>query len=716
MYTIQDNYVEKVYAGVLGMVIGVRHGANIEQWPYERIKKAFGEITGYLHEFKNFAADDDLNGPIYFSRVLEDYNYTEDLTAEEVGLTWLNYAPDEHGFFWWGGYGTSSEHTAYKNLRSGIMAPESGSVEQNGLKIAEQIGGQIFADPWGLINPGNPQNAASYAEKAVSVAHDLNGKYGGMFIAACIAAAFEEKEIIDIIKAGLSVIPEDSDYTNIVNEMIRFHKERPDNWRDCFDYVYENYGYDKYPGVCHIIPNTAVIILSLLYGEGDFSKTINILNMCGWDTDSTLGNVGTLMGIYSGLDGIDMYWREPINDFVCGSSVLGALNILDIPSIATYMANYGYKINNQTPPKKWKNIFEVKSINCHFQLPGSTHAFRTKTNHSGTQGFIENSEEHSYEDHDKSLKVVFDYANGGFEYQTYLQTYYEPKDFEDNRYEPSFSPTVYPGQDVSCNVLIPEDGIEDVHARIYVKDSNSNEYHYSEKFELQPGDWKELTYRIPSLENACIREVGVAVVPTQEERRRHTSLPSLIFYLNSFIVSGNPSYSIDFKHEKLEVWSEVQEEVSQLTYLRGLWELENGYLTGSNHEDSPAEAYTGHTDWKDYTFTSTFRPTKGNNHHINFRVQGAIRSYAFGLSDGKVILYKNNNGYTELKSVPFNWNLDKYYEVSIKVENNKIYGYVNGEELLYFEDQDNPYLTGQIGFSNFNGSRTYFKNFTVENI
>ena len=88
----------------------------------------------------------------------------------------MNYAPFEHGFFWWGGYGVSTEHTAYLNLRNGIKAPRSGSVEQNGAAVAEQIGGQIFIDTWGLVAPGNPELAAKYAAQAASATHGGNGR------------------------------------------------------------------------------------------------------------------------------------------------------------------------------------------------------------------------------------------------------------------------------------------------------------------------------------------------------------------------------------------------------------------------------------------------------------------------------------------------------------------------------------------------------------
>ena len=119
---------ERIYAGFIAKAIGVRLGAPVEPtiWSLERIEKTYGEVTQYLHDFKNFAADDDTNGPVYFIRVLRDYGL--DFTAEQEGRTWLNYAAEEHGMYWWGGFGRSTEHTAYLNLRNGIAAPASGSI------------------------------------------------------------------------------------------------------------------------------------------------------------------------------------------------------------------------------------------------------------------------------------------------------------------------------------------------------------------------------------------------------------------------------------------------------------------------------------------------------------------------------------------------------------------------------------------------------------
>jgi len=203
------NYLEKVYAGFLGMNIGIRLGAPVEPtiWTYDRIYKTYGEITGYVKEFKNFAADDDANGPVFFLRALLDDAIDRPLEPQDVARAWLNYAREGLGMFWWGGYGVSTEHTAYLNLKNGIPAPLSGSIQVNGKIMAEQIGGQIFIDTWGLVNPCDPKKAADYGQAAASVSHDGDGIWGARFMCAAIAKAFETSDINEIIAAGMAQLP-----------------------------------------------------------------------------------------------------------------------------------------------------------------------------------------------------------------------------------------------------------------------------------------------------------------------------------------------------------------------------------------------------------------------------------------------------------------------------------------------------------------------------
>ena len=85
-------YVQKIYAGFLGMNIGIRLGAPVEPalWSYERIRDTYGDIRGYVKDYKHFAADDDANGPVFFLRALDDH--AGEPTAQAVAEAWLNYA------------------------------------------------------------------------------------------------------------------------------------------------------------------------------------------------------------------------------------------------------------------------------------------------------------------------------------------------------------------------------------------------------------------------------------------------------------------------------------------------------------------------------------------------------------------------------------------------------------------------------------------------
>ncbi len=210
---IPDDYLERVYAGVLGKMIGVYLGRPFEGWTYERIMAELGEINGYVHEQLGkplIVTDDDLTGTFTFLRALADNGYSTDLTPAQIGQTWLNYIIEQRTILWWGGMGHSTEHTAYLRLKSGISAPMSGSMELNGRTVAEQIGAQIFIDGWGMVAPGDPELAADLARRAASVSHDGEGLYGAQVVAAMAALAFVESDLNVLLDTAVSLIPADS--------------------------------------------------------------------------------------------------------------------------------------------------------------------------------------------------------------------------------------------------------------------------------------------------------------------------------------------------------------------------------------------------------------------------------------------------------------------------------------------------------------------------
>src|ERR1700722_13675290 len=211
--SLQQDYLERVYAGVLGKLIGVFLGRPFENWTHQRIMAELGTIEYYVHDRLGVplvVTDDDVAGTFTFLRAFDEHGVKPELSSEEIGKTWLNNIVENRAILWWGGSGNSSEHTAWLNLKRGIPAPASGSIETNGQTVAEQIGAQIFIDGWAMVAPGQPQLAARLATQAARVSHDGEAVLAAKLLAAMEAEAFVSNDVDHLVDVALSVVPADS--------------------------------------------------------------------------------------------------------------------------------------------------------------------------------------------------------------------------------------------------------------------------------------------------------------------------------------------------------------------------------------------------------------------------------------------------------------------------------------------------------------------------
>lgn len=697
---IPKDYLEKVYAGFLAKAIGVRLGAPVEPliWSHDKIEQVYGNIDGYVKDYTNFAADDDTNGPLFFIRALHDYGENREITAEDVGNTWLNYAAEGHGMYWWGGYGVSTEHTAYLNLKNGVKAPKSGSIQQNGITLAEQIGGQIFIDSWGLVWPGNVKKAADYSEMAASVSHDKNGLYGARFVAACIAKAFVASDIIEIVEAGLSQIPKDSEFMRVNQAVLSYYNNNPDDFRGCFNMLETEFGYDRYKGICHIIPNAGVVMLGLLYGKGNISKSVEISIMCGWDTDCNAGNVGTIVGVAKGIDGLEDKYRKPINDMIVASSIAGSLNIVDIPTFTKDLAKIGYKLAGEKIPKSLEKSTKYRELFYDFEIPGSTHGFRIESNR-GSNKIINSTEK--YLTGERSLKVTLGDHRRNDKVKLYNKPFYRREDFDDERYRPEFSPTVYPGQKITTNYFAT--GYSgSVYMTFYVRLSHSKKELESMTYKLNLESWNELSWVVPEGLDEPIDEIGVKF-----ENLEPTNFIGNVF-IDNILIDGKANYKIDFKNE-VEEWGVI----TQFTFNRGSWTLEDGKLHVICTED--AEVYTGNYYTKDVKLKAIIEPLNGKSHNISFRVKGAMMGYHVGFNgENKVAFIKNNHKNIILEEKYFNWEYNKKYIFEVETVGAQHIFKIDGEEIFNLKDDTFDY--GMYGFKLNKMGRAMYDNLEIREL
>ena len=89
---LPTDYPERVYAGVLGKIIGVYLWRPFEGWTYERILSELGEIDYYVNDRVAgrpplVVTDDDISGTFTFLRALPDYGNSPDITSRQIRQT-----------------------------------------------------------------------------------------------------------------------------------------------------------------------------------------------------------------------------------------------------------------------------------------------------------------------------------------------------------------------------------------------------------------------------------------------------------------------------------------------------------------------------------------------------------------------------------------------------------------------------------------------------
>ncbi|MBQ9748354.1 MAG: ADP-ribosylglycohydrolase family protein [Clostridia bacterium] len=222
-----------------------------------------------------------------------------DFTPDDVAKLWLATQPKS-------AYCTA-ERVAFRNFVMGYEPPYS-AVYKNPYR--EWIGAQIRGDYFGYINPGDPEMAAKMAWRDASISHVKNGIYGEMFASAMIACAAVTDNIKDIILGGLAEIPATSRLYERVMEFIDRYESGVTK-EEAFAYIHELYNDKDGHDWCHTISNALVVVCALLYGEGDYAKSICMAVETGFDTDCNGATVGSIIGMRNGKAGIGEYWTAP---------------------------------------------------------------------------------------------------------------------------------------------------------------------------------------------------------------------------------------------------------------------------------------------------------------------------------------------------------------------------------------------------------------------
>lgn len=296
--TLQD----KIRGGWAGQTIGCTFGGPTEfryagtmindniaiEWPDGYIKWYYDNFPGLY---------DDIYMDLTFVDVFEKEGLDAPVRSFEKAFS-------EAGYMLW----HANQQGRY-NIRQGLTGSATGYWENN--PHADDIDFQIEADYAGLMSPGMVNAAAHFCDDIGHMVNYGDGWYGGVYVAAMYALAFVSNDIEYIVNEALKVIPAESKYYRCMSDVIKWHKMYPDDWEltwamcqkkwsfdiGCPDGVYQHFDIDA-------TINSAYILIGLLYGGGDFTRTMEISTRCGQDSDcnpaSAAGILGTMLG-YSAI-------------------------------------------------------------------------------------------------------------------------------------------------------------------------------------------------------------------------------------------------------------------------------------------------------------------------------------------------------------------------------------------------------------------------------
>lgn len=659
--SLPHDYSTRVYAGVLGKIIGVYLGRPFEQWSHERIVRELGEIRYYVHDRLNkplIVTDDDISGTFTFLRALADHGYNATkLSAADIGRTWLNYILPHRTILWWGGIGVSSEHTAWYRLKSGIPAPRSGSIALNGATVAEQIGAQIFIDGWGLICPGDPARAADLAARAGAVSHDRTAIHGAQMVAAMVALAFDRPDIDALIDGALAHIPARCELARMIADVRRWHAADGD-WRTTLGRIQRTYGYGIYPGGCHMIPNHALIILALLYGAGDFNRSMSIVNTAGYDTDCNSGNVGCILGVRNGLDAFagDLDWRGPVADRLYLPTADGGRAITDAVRETDFIVEAAHRMRRLPAPAP------KGGARFHFSHPGSV------------QGFVADATAAppALANPAGRLELRSAGATSAAKPARALTATFIPPELLNPTGEIGYnmvaSPTLHPGHVVQARLIAAKANAAPLSACLVVvtRDATGTvQHHHSPARALAAGKTATLRWKIPAGTGQPIYAVGVEF---------HAAKPATL-ELDSLTWTGAPRtclLPVSADPNALQVWIDA---------CSGTRRYSDRLLV--HQEDGIGFLAQGSRDWQDYTVKADLRPRLAADWGLAVRWQGLERHVTARFDGRRVRLVATVDGRSRtLATAKCNWPRETPRHVSVAVQGTTCAVTIDGRPLL----------------------------------
>jgi hypothetical protein len=307
----KERLKDKIKGGWAGQNIGVTFGGPTE---FQFVAKTIPDsmeikwYDGYMKQtmLANPGLYDDLYMDLAFVEVFSRLGLNAPLDSFAQAFAHASFPLDQ------------ANQAARYNILQGIKAPQSGHWTNN--PHADDIDYQIESDFAGLMSPGMPNAASGISDKIGHIMNYGDGWYGGVYVGAMYTLAFLYDDVQTIVKEGLKTVPAKSDFYKCIADVIQWHQQYPDDWRKTWSALETKWNNDYCPdGVFREFnidakKNTAYVVMGLLYGNGDYGKTLDISTRAGQDSDCNPSTAGGILGAMLGYEKIPAYWKMGLKE------------------------------------------------------------------------------------------------------------------------------------------------------------------------------------------------------------------------------------------------------------------------------------------------------------------------------------------------------------------------------------------------------------------
>ena len=308
----KETLMDKIQGGWAGQTIGVVYGAPTE-FKHQGTLIPDSQPISWGEGYVKYWWD---RKPGLFDDIYNDLTFAE--AFDQLGLDCSS--KDLAMRFAYADYHLAHANQAGRyNVRRGIMPPESGNWLNN--PHADDLDFQIEADFVGLMAPGLIPEALDIADRVGHIMNSGDGFYGGAFVAGLYSAAFVENDPARILDRALEGIPAQSTFYQCIDDVRKLHKKFPRDWKRTWFEILKKWGADTGcpKGVFLSFDidaklNSAYCAIGLLYGEGDFAKSIEIATRCGQDSDCNPATVGGVLGVMYGKSKLPDFWKQPLEE------------------------------------------------------------------------------------------------------------------------------------------------------------------------------------------------------------------------------------------------------------------------------------------------------------------------------------------------------------------------------------------------------------------